>query len=155
MFTIEFRAEGLRELGLQLPDHTTFDGGVGTMLWPGLRLFSSFKNQSADSLMLEAHVFELLGAITRLDPPPEKTPPRWLKRVKDRLHAELNEAEAERLRLKAREEEVARAAAGQGQTTTGNSRPITLNQRIGALYARHGCRYRTSELISIFLSAPW
>jgi len=59
------------------------------MLWPGLRLFSSFKNQSADSLMLEANVFELLGAITRLDPSPEKTPPRWLQRVKDRLHAEF------------------------------------------------------------------
>ena len=96
MFTIEFRTEGLRELGLQLPDRTTFDGGVGTMLWPGLRLFSSFKNQSTDSLMLEAHVLELLGAIIRLDPSPEKTPPRWLKRVKDRLHAEF----CERLRMR-------------------------------------------------------
>jgi AraC family transcriptional regulator len=96
MFTIEFRAESLRELGLQLPDHTTFDGGVGTMLWPGLRLFSSFKNQSSDSLMLEARVFELLGAITRLDQSPETTPPRWLKRVKERLHAEF----CERLRMR-------------------------------------------------------
>jgi AraC family transcriptional regulator len=66
------------------------------MLWPGLRLFSSFKNQSADSLMLEANVFELLGAITRLDRSPEKTPPRWLQRVKDRLHAEF----CERLRMR-------------------------------------------------------
>jgi AraC family transcriptional regulator len=96
MFTIEFRSENLRDLGLQLPDRTAFDGGVGTMLWPGLRLFSSFKNQSADSLMLEANVFELLGAITRLDPSPEKTPPRWLQRVKDRLHAEF----CERLRMR-------------------------------------------------------
>jgi AraC family transcriptional regulator len=91
MFTIEFRSENLRDLGLQLPDRTAFDCGVGTMLWPGLRLFSSFKNQSADSLILEASVFELLGAITRLDPSPEKTPPRWLQRVKDRLHAEFCE----------------------------------------------------------------
>ncbi len=96
MFTIEFRIESLRELGLQLPDRTTFDCGVGTMIWPGLRLFSSFKNQNTDSLMLEAHVFELLGAITRLDPSPEKTPPRWLKRVKERLHAEF----CERLRMR-------------------------------------------------------
>jgi AraC family transcriptional regulator len=96
MFTIEFRTESLRELGLQLPDRTTFDCGVGTMLWPGLRLFSSFKNQSTDSLMLEAHVFELLGAITRLDQSPEKTRPRWLTRVKDRLHAEF----CERLRMR-------------------------------------------------------
>ena len=96
MFTIEFRSESLQELGLQLPDRTTFDGGVGTMLWPALRLFSSFKNQSTDSLMLEAHVFELLAAITRLHESPEKTPPRWLKRVKDRLHAEF----CERLRMR-------------------------------------------------------
>jgi AraC family transcriptional regulator len=96
MFTIEFRSESLQELGLQLPDRTTFDCGLGTMLWPGLRLFSSFKNQRTDSLMLEAHVFELLGAITRLDQSPEKTPPRWLKRVKDRLHAEF----CERLRMR-------------------------------------------------------
>jgi AraC family transcriptional regulator len=96
MFTIEFRSDSLRELGLHLPDRTTFDCGLGTMLWPGLRLFSSFKNQSSDSLMLEAHVFELLGAITRLDQSPEKTPPRWLQRVKDRLHGEF----CERLRMR-------------------------------------------------------
>ncbi|HKV76628.1 MAG TPA: AraC family transcriptional regulator [Candidatus Sulfotelmatobacter sp.] len=96
MFTIEFRAESLQELGLRLPDRTTFDCGVGTMLWPGLRLFSSFKEQSSESLMLEAHVFELLGAITRLGQSAEKTPPRWLKRVKDRLHAEF----CERLRMR-------------------------------------------------------
>lgn len=96
MFTIEFRSESLQELGLQLPDRTTFDCGLGTMLWPGLRLFSSFKNQRTDSLMLEAHVFELLGAITRLDQSPGKTPPRWLKRVKDRLHAEF----CDRLRMR-------------------------------------------------------
>ena len=96
MFTIEFRSENLRELGLQLPDRTTFDCGLGTMLWPGLRLFSSFKNQSSDSLMLEANVFELLGAITRLDQSAEKTPPRWLQRVKDRLHGEF----CERLRMR-------------------------------------------------------
>jgi AraC family transcriptional regulator len=96
MFTIEFRSESLQELGLQLPDRTTFDCGLGTMLWPGLRLFSSFKNQRTDSLMLEGQVFELLGAITRLDQSPEKTPPRWLKRVKDRLHAEF----CDRLRMR-------------------------------------------------------
>jgi AraC family transcriptional regulator len=96
MFTIEFRTESLRELGLRLPDRTTFDCGLGTMLWPGLRLFSSFKNQSSDSLMLEANVFELLGAVTRLDQSPEKTPPRWLQRVKDRLHGEF----CERLRMR-------------------------------------------------------
>jgi len=91
LFTVEFRTSRMRELGVRLPGEKTFDCGVGTVLWPGLRLFSSFKNQNADSLMLEAHVFELLAAITRLDLSAEKTPPRWLKQVKDRLHAECCE----------------------------------------------------------------
>ncbi len=90
MFTIEFRDESLRELGLRLPSHTTYDCGAGTMLWPGLRLFSSFRNQGADSLLLEARVFELLGAIARLDQSAGKTPPQWLKRVKERLHEEFS-----------------------------------------------------------------
>lgn len=90
MFTIEFRAESLRGLGLRLPAETTFDCGAGTMLWPGLRLFSAFRNQSA-GLLLEGHVFELLGAITQLVRSSEKAPPRWLQRVKDRLHAEFRD----------------------------------------------------------------
>jgi AraC family transcriptional regulator len=43
-----------------------------------------------DSLLLEGHVFELLGAIVRLDRSPEKTAPRWLTRVQDRIHAEFS-----------------------------------------------------------------
>src|SRR5580692_3804952 len=39
-FTIEFREETLRQLGIRLPGRTTFDRGAGTMLWPGLRLYS-------------------------------------------------------------------------------------------------------------------
>jgi AraC family transcriptional regulator len=96
LFTVEFRTQEMRALDLRLPEQTTFDCGVGTMLWPGLRLFSSFKNECADSLMLEAHVFELMGAIARLDRTSEKTPPRWLSRVKDRLHAGFGE----RLRMR-------------------------------------------------------
>ena len=95
LFTVEFRLENLRELDLRLPEQTTFDGGAGTMLWPGLRLFSAFKNDS-DGLPLEGHVFELLDAITELDRSREKTPPRWLTRVKDRLHAEFRD----RLRMR-------------------------------------------------------
>lgn len=87
-FTIEFRSEGLRGLGLRLPQRAAFDYGAGTMLWPGLRLFSAFKNQSPD-LMLEGNMFELLGGIAQLERSSEKTPPRWLTRVKDRLHAEF------------------------------------------------------------------
>lgn len=90
LFTIEFRPKHLRALDLRLPEQTTFDCGAGTMLWPGLRLFSAFKNDS-DDLHLEGHAFELLDAITELDRSSEKTPPRWLTRVKDRLHEEFRD----------------------------------------------------------------
>jgi AraC family transcriptional regulator len=90
MFTIEFRSESLGALGLRVPAQTTFDCGAGMMLWPGLRLFSAFKHQSA-GLLLEGHVFELLGAIAQLDRSSEKTPPPWLTRVKERLHAEFRD----------------------------------------------------------------
>lgn len=90
MFTIEFRNKGFRELNLRLPEETIFDCGAGTMLWPGLRLFSVFKNQDSNSLLLEGLVFELLGAIGQSDRSTEKTPPRWLMRVKERLHAEFS-----------------------------------------------------------------
>jgi hypothetical protein len=75
-FTIEFRAGILRQLGIVLPPRTTFDRGAGAMLWPGLRLYSAFKTQTPDPLVLEAHVFEMLGAIARFETP-EKTAPRW------------------------------------------------------------------------------
>jgi len=95
-FTITFSTENLRELGLGLPTETSFDRGAGTLLWPGLRLFSAFKNQSAESLILEGHMFELLGAIAQLDRSSEKAPPRWLSRVKDRLQEEFSK----RLRMR-------------------------------------------------------
>lgn len=90
LFTIEFRTLNLQELDLRLPEETTFDCGAGTLLWPGLRLFSAFKNQSTDSVILEGHVFEVLGAIAELDRSSEKTPPRWLTRVKNRLNEEFS-----------------------------------------------------------------
>jgi AraC family transcriptional regulator len=90
LFTIEFRQQNLRGLDLRLPERTTRDGGVGAMLWPGLRLFSTFKNHGVDWLLLEGHVFELLEAIVRLDRSPEKTAPRWLTGVKDRIHAQFS-----------------------------------------------------------------
>jgi AraC family transcriptional regulator len=90
MFTIEFRAERMGELDLRFPNQPTIDAGAGTILWPGLRLFSVFRSQPDDSLMLEGLVFEMLGAVARLDRSSEKTPPRWLSRVKDRLHSEFS-----------------------------------------------------------------
>jgi AraC family transcriptional regulator len=85
LFTIELRIEGLRELGIRLPQQTTFDPGAGSMLWPGLRLYSAFKTNTADPLVLEAHVLEMLGAIARFESPGNTAPP-WFRRVKERLH---------------------------------------------------------------------
>jgi len=89
-FTIELRPEYLRQLDLHLPLRATFDRGAGAMLWPGLRLYSAFKAQTADALVLEAHVLEMLGAILDVEAP-EKSVPRWFRRVKDRLHEEFRE----------------------------------------------------------------
>jgi len=93
-FTVEFRAAGIRALDLRPPQETTFDPGVGTMLWPGLRLFSAFKAQVADPLVLEGYVCELLGAITGLRSEEwsrARKAPSWLARVKDRLHADFRQ----------------------------------------------------------------
>jgi len=98
LFTIEFRSQGIRALDLRLPQETTFDRGAGSMLWPGLHLFSAFKactfkTEQDDPLALEGHIFELLGAIARLgsNDSSERRAPHWFRRVKDRLHAEFRE----------------------------------------------------------------
>ena len=96
MFTVEFRTENMRALGLRLPESTTYDCGIGSMFWPGMRLFAAFKSESCDLLMLEGHIFELLGAITDSERGREKAAPRWLSQVKERLHAEFRE----RLRMR-------------------------------------------------------
>jgi AraC family transcriptional regulator len=89
-FTIELRHQHLRQLDVRLPPQTTFDRGAGAMLWPGLRLYSAFKAQTADTLVLEGYVLEMLGAIADFHGP-EKSAPRWLGRVKERLHEEFRE----------------------------------------------------------------
>ena len=92
-FTIELRDRQLRELGMRLPVHTLLDPGAGTLLWPGLRLYSAFKTQTLDPLLLEGHVMEMLGAIRELSscgtPADESTAPRWFGRVKACLHEEF------------------------------------------------------------------
>jgi AraC family transcriptional regulator len=99
LFTIEFRSESMRALDLRLPQDTTFDRGAGSMLWPGLRLFAAFKASTfnaagaspSDSLAVEGHIFELLGAISGLATDNDAHAPRWFHRVKERLHAEFRE----------------------------------------------------------------
>jgi AraC family transcriptional regulator len=89
-FTIELRDQHLRQLGARLPMRTLFDRGAGAMLWPGLRLYSAFKTQTTDPLLLESHVLEMLGAIADLESP-GKDLPRWFGRVKERLHEECRD----------------------------------------------------------------
>jgi AraC family transcriptional regulator len=98
-FIVELRADNLDYLGIRLPRRTTFDRGAGAMLWPGLRLYSAFKTQTADVVLqekveqenvLEAHVLEMLGVIAVFEAP-GKTAPRWFARVKDRLHEGFRE----------------------------------------------------------------
>jgi AraC family transcriptional regulator len=90
LFTIELRERHLKELGVRVPRETKFDRGAGAMLWPGLRLFSAFKARTADALVVESSVLELLGAIAGFASE-EKTAPRWLGRVKERMHEEFRE----------------------------------------------------------------
>src|SRR5579863_5096009 len=85
LFTIELRHELLQYLGVRLPAQIRFDRGAGSMLWPGLRLSAAVNTQAADPLANESYVLELLAAITGIASP-EKTPPHWLGRVKERLH---------------------------------------------------------------------
>jgi AraC family transcriptional regulator len=108
LFTIELRDRHLQQLGMNLPRHTMFDRGAGSMLWPGLRLYAAFKQQTMDSLVLEGHVMELLAAIgdvsvssmgvSNMDVSKKSTsqkaafsasPPKWLSRVKECLHEEF------------------------------------------------------------------
>jgi AraC family transcriptional regulator len=86
-FTIEFRNEALRVLDLRLPSDTAFDRGAGSMLWPGLRLYSAFKTQS-DPLGLEAYILEMLGAVAQFERPESSVPP-WFRCVKERLREEF------------------------------------------------------------------
>ncbi|MGA2413877.1 MAG: AraC family transcriptional regulator [Candidatus Sulfotelmatobacter sp.] len=89
-FTIELRHEPLGQWGVRLPQRTLLDRGAGSLLWPGLRLYSDFKRQTADALALESHVLELLGAIAGFSSL-EKSVPRWFRRVKERLHEEFRD----------------------------------------------------------------
>jgi AraC family transcriptional regulator len=89
-FTIELRQENIAQLHVQLPRVTCYDRGAGAMLWPGLRLYSAFKTQTADPLVLDSHIMELLGAITR-SASEEKSAPVWLGRVKERMHEEFRD----------------------------------------------------------------
>jgi AraC family transcriptional regulator len=90
LFTIECPTPLLDTLDLRLPPSPVVDRGTGDVLWPSLRIFSAFRRQDADPLVLECQALELLGALTgrKAD---NAAAPRWLRRVKDRLHARFQE----------------------------------------------------------------
>jgi AraC family transcriptional regulator len=90
LFTIEIRTALLKQLSIRIPQQTTFDRGAGAMLWPGLRLYSAFKSEMAEPLVVDSHVLDILGAIGQLEPT-ELTPPRWFGQVKERLHEEFRQ----------------------------------------------------------------
>src|SRR3984893_16760106 len=58
LFTIELCEPNLRRLGISLPRRTTVDRVAGAMLWPGLRLYSAFKTQTASPMAPENHILE-------------------------------------------------------------------------------------------------
>jgi len=97
LFTIELRHRHLQELGARLPEQTTFDRGAGALLWPGLRLYSAFKMQAADPLLLESQMLEMLAALVSSDgaaadgETTQNSAPPWFGRVKERLHEEFRE----------------------------------------------------------------
>jgi len=89
-FTIEFRGPLPCQLDVRLPGETRFDAGSGSLLWPGLRLYSAFAGKTADPLVVDSHVMELLAALTEFSAA-EKTAPPWLGRVKERMRDEFAE----------------------------------------------------------------
>lgn len=87
-FTIELRPEPLRQLEQRLPTRTEIDSGL--MLWPALRLYAAFKTGVMDALTRESLVMELLAGI-RGNLHSDKSRPRWLGKVKDRMREEFGE----------------------------------------------------------------
>ena len=88
LFTIEMRAEYLKEVGIRLRSAPNVDPGTGAILWPGLRIYSAFKAQAADPLTLDSLVLELLAAVAAAENV-GKEPPIWFNRVRERMHQEF------------------------------------------------------------------
>ena len=90
-FTVEFRPEASQDIDLALPQSTVFDCGAGWILWPVLGLYSAIKTGTADPLVIDGHVLELMGALSGLNSREKSVSlqPRWFARVKERLHEEF------------------------------------------------------------------
>lgn len=88
LFSIELRPHCLDNLDLALPDRPLRDEGSGTLLWPGLRIYSLFKAGIRDAVSMESHFLELLAALTP-SRDASRFPPPWFLRVTERLHEEF------------------------------------------------------------------
>ena len=90
LFTIECWPRFVEQFDLRLPDHPVADSGSGAMLWNGMSVFSAFRTGTADSLVLESNLAEMLGTLAGPMAVATAAPP-WFRRVKDRLHAQFRE----------------------------------------------------------------
>jgi AraC family transcriptional regulator len=90
LFTIECRPQFLAPLDLRLPDHPVVDPGSGDMLWAGMSVFSAFRTGTADPLVLESLLAEMLGALAG-PPHADTAAPAWFDRVKERVRAQFRE----------------------------------------------------------------
>ena len=88
LFSIELRKECLEDLDVALPQRPLHDGGSGTLLWPGLRIYSLFKAGIRDPLTMESHFFELLAALSGSTDTGQFAPP-WFSRITERLREEF------------------------------------------------------------------
>lgn len=90
LFTVECPAPYLQGLDLRPPAYPVVDRGTGAMLWPAIAMFSAFKSETADCLLVESYLLEMLGAASGSGAI-DRTVPRWFARVKDRLHCDFRE----------------------------------------------------------------
>ncbi|HEX8999462.1 MAG TPA: AraC family transcriptional regulator [Blastocatellia bacterium] len=90
-FTVEVQPDWLDRLRefAAVPD-ILFDVHGGDLVWLALRMYREHKEaRGCSPLVLEGLLLEMLALATRVRLPNEKTPPAWLARVIDRLHAEF------------------------------------------------------------------
>jgi AraC family transcriptional regulator len=88
LFSIELRPECLQGLDVTLPDCPLHDGGAGTLLWPGLRIYSLFKAGIRDPLTMESRFLELQASLMPSSAGAKFAPP-WFLRIRERLHEEF------------------------------------------------------------------
>lgn len=91
-FTVEIKAEGIENLRRfsAVPEDFTESGTP--LVWLAARLFAEFKNwQGCSELVAEGLTLEMLGLSARARASIDRTFPKWLEVVIDRLNDEFHE----------------------------------------------------------------